>query len=222
MAFIHELRSLAGSREQIIVVETFKDMSGYSALLLSFLAGADRVIIPEVPYDPEKLAYLVLQDKHQTPANYAVVLVSDGASLEAASMEKYRSLLEERGGAEAIAATMPINQVNDGKKLISSGVVAAELLGYISGEEVFTQTLTYLLRTGSPDGQDLLGASNFAFIAARLLSDEKYGRMTAFTQENMWTDVDLKFAMEGVRKIDLENWYNIDTYRPNISVIWSV
>ena len=46
VAFIHELRALAGSREQIVVVETFAAKSGYSTLVLSFLAGADRVIIP--------------------------------------------------------------------------------------------------------------------------------------------------------------------------------
>ena len=222
VAFIHELRALAGSREQIIVVETFKSMSGYSALLMSFLAGADRVIIPEVPYDPEKLAYLAIQDKRQTPANYAVIVVSDGAKLEEPSLEKYKELIEEWGGTEAVDSLSRKSNQGRSKKLIGSGTVAAELLSHITGEEVFTQPLTYLLRTGSPDGQDLLGASNFAFIAARLLYEEKYGRMTAFVQEKMWTDIDLKNAMNGIKRVDLDNWYNIDTYKPELSVIWSV
>ena len=222
VAFIHELRALAGSREQIIVVETFKSMSGYSALLMSFLAGADRVIIPEVPYDPEKLAYLAIQDKRQTPANYAVIVVSDGAKLEEPSLEKYKELIEEWGGTEAVDSLSRKSNQGRSKKLIGSGTVAAELLSHITGEEVFTQPLTYLLRTGSPDGQDLLGASNFAFIAARLLYEEKYGRMTACGQEKMWTDIDLKNAMNGNKRVDLDNWYNIDTYKPELSVIWSV
>jgi 6-phosphofructokinase 1 len=45
VAFIHELRALAGSREQIVVVETFGVQSGLSSLMTAFLAGADRAII---------------------------------------------------------------------------------------------------------------------------------------------------------------------------------
>ena len=75
VAFIHELRALAASREQIIVVETFRVNSGLSSLMTAFLAGVDRAIIPEVPYDPEKLARLVLRDKQINPTNYAVVTV---------------------------------------------------------------------------------------------------------------------------------------------------
>ncbi|NIW48934.1 MAG: phosphofructokinase, partial [Gammaproteobacteria bacterium] len=81
VTFIHELRALAGSREQVIVVETFAAKSGYSTLLMGFLGSADRVIIPEVPYDPEKLASLIMQDKLQTPANYAILIVCDGSQV---------------------------------------------------------------------------------------------------------------------------------------------
>ena len=56
VAFVHQLRALAGSREQVIVVETFGDHSGFSALLMAYLAGVDRALIPEVPYDPLRLA----------------------------------------------------------------------------------------------------------------------------------------------------------------------
>jgi 6-phosphofructokinase len=101
-------------------------------------------------------------------------------------------------------------------------MVAARILENILGEEVFLQPLTYLLRTGSPDGQDLLGAANFALTAARLLSEERYGRMAAFVQNEMWTDVDLKLAAEGVKTVDVETWYNKDEYQPQLSLIWSV
>ncbi|MDX1524190.1 MAG: 6-phosphofructokinase, partial [Anaerolineae bacterium] len=153
VAFIHELRALAGSREQVIVVETFGVDSGLSSLMTAFLAGADRAIIPEVPYDPERLAHLVLRDKGQNPSNYAVVTVSDGTALEREQAEKYASFLAHYGD----------------KRVTHSGRITAELLQHITGQEVFMQPLTYLLRTGFPDGQDLLGATNFAILAARLL-----------------------------------------------------
>ncbi len=203
VAFIHELRALAGSREQIIVVETFAAESGYSTLLMAFLAGVDRVIIPEVPYDPEMLAFLTVQDKSQTPANYAVVLVCDGSTVKEDKLSKYK------------------RQLKLGENHLGSGMIATRLLSHITGEETVYQPLTYLLRTGPPDGQDLLGAANFALTAARLLGEGKYGRMTAFIQKEMWTDVDLNLAATGVKTVDIEAWYDADDYKPELSMIWS-
>jgi 6-phosphofructokinase 1 len=80
VAFVHELRALAGSREQILVIETFGVNSGLSSLMTAFLAGVDRAVIPEVPYNPERLARLVMRDKRLNPSNYAVVADRAGQS----------------------------------------------------------------------------------------------------------------------------------------------
>jgi len=232
VAFIHELRALAGSREQAVVVETFAAKSGYSTLLMAFLAGVDRVLIPEIPYDPEQLALLLTQDKHQTPANYAVTLVCDGAQPTQEKAEKYAqmiSLADETASVNKITSEkkttskveLPHKPMTE-RKLMSSGLVAARLLSYLTGEEVFLQPLTYLLRTGVPDGQDLLGAMNFASAAARLVAENQYGRMTAFVKNKMWTDVDLMVAMEGVKTVDIETGYDSETYQPKLSLIWAV
>lgn len=216
VSFMHELRALAGSREQVFVVETFAAKSGYSTLLMSFLGGVDRVIIPEVPYDPELLAQLVILDKKQTPANYALVLVCDGSSVREDKIEKFASVLPTGDGTEVMRAHLSGDQ-----KLVGSGMVAAQLLRHLLGEETFLQQLTYLLRTGPPDGQDLLGAANFAIIASRLAQEGRYGRMAAFVQDQMWTDVDLNLAIEGVRTVDVDAWYDTNEYRPKLSIIWS-
>jgi 6-phosphofructokinase 1 len=214
VAFIHELRAMAGSREQIIVVETFAAKSGYSTLLMGILSGADRVLIPEFPYDPEALAHFALMDKQQTPANYAVVLICDGTKVNPDKAEKYAQIISP-GDTKS-------QKMTSGRSLLGSGLVAAQLLGHITNEEVFLQQLTYLLRTGSPDGQDLLGAMNFAIIAARLLYQGEYGRMTAFVKEKMWTHVDLKVAREGARGVELDQMYDTLNYKPELSLIWSV
>jgi len=219
VAFIHELRALAGSREQIIVVETFAAKSGYSTLLLAFLSGSDRVIIPEVPYDPEKLTQLIRQDRRETPSNYAVLTVCDGATIIPDKVDTFAPLLSASSRSSVVAAN-GLGQTLESRN-ISSGEIAAELLRRISGEDVFLQPLTYLLRTGAPDGQDLLGAANFAITAARLLKDGEFGRMAAFRQNAMWTHVDLKLAQEGVKTVDVEAWYDQENYKPKLSVIWS-
>jgi 6-phosphofructokinase len=222
VTFIHELRALAGSREQIIVVETFAAQSGYSTLLMAFLAGTDRAIIPEVRYDPDKLAQLILQDKRQTPANYAIMVVCDGSQVAEDKMEKYADFIPSTDGSKTLTSVNPYESIRGTGNLIGSGTTAARLLGHITGEEVILQPLTYLLRTGSPDGQDLLGAANFALTAARLVENGKFGRMAAFVKDKMWTDVDLNLAIEGVKVVDVEAWYDKENFRPQLSLIWSI
>ncbi len=200
VAFIHELRALAGSREQIIVVETFGVDSGYSSLMTAFLAGADRALIPEVPYDPERLASLVLTDKQLNPSNYAVVTVSDGSRIVPEKAAQYSEHL-----------SVPAD----------SGISVAEVLQYLTKEEVFLQPLSYLLRTGFPDGQDLLGATNFAILAARLLKHEKYGRMTAYQQQYNLTDVDLNVVVQESVRDRVEKIYDKEQYRPKVDLIWA-
>ena len=235
VAFIHELRALAGSREQVVVVETFRVNSGLSTLLAGFLAGVDRVVIPEVPYDPERLAYLVQHDKQLNPNNYAVVLVSDGAKIVPEKLLQYtphlsprsqsvalRMMTEEKA-AEAHEEEFELDEVLEtGSSLAGSGMVVAEVLAHLLDEEVFLQPLTYLLRTGSPDGQDLLGATNFAIMAARLLSEERFGRMTAYQQRYNLTDVPLSMVTEGVHAVDVDEMYNAHEYKPKVNLIWAV
>jgi 6-phosphofructokinase len=222
VAFVHELRALAGSREQIIVVETFAAKSGYSTLLMGLLSGADRVVIPEVPYDPERLAALLVQDKREIPANYAVVMICNGSYVQEDKVEQYASVLAHNIGSTQVSSRYLGSGQEDGNPLVGSGMILAELLTHLTHQEVFQQELTYLLRTGMPDGQDLLGALNFAFSAADLVERGTYGRMTAFNKDAMWTHVDLKEAREGVKTVDVDVWYDRENYKPKLNLIWSV
>jgi 6-phosphofructokinase len=222
VAFVHELRALAGSREQIIVVETFAAKSGYSTLLMGLLSGADRVVIPEVPYDPEHLAALLLQDKRETPANYAVAMICDGSYVQEDKVERYADVIAHNIGSTQVSSKYLGLGEQDGNPLVGSGMILTELLTHVTHQEVFQQELTYLLRTGMPDGQDLLGALNFAFTAAELVEQGVYGRMTAFNKNAMWTHVNLDEAREGVKTVDVETWYDRENYKPNLKLIWSV
>jgi 6-phosphofructokinase 1 len=233
VAFIHELRALAGSREQVAVIETFGRKSGYSTLMVGFLAGADRVIIPEASYDPERLAYLVMRDQAENPNNYAIVVVGDGACIVPDKVAKYTPHLSLRSKsavlqsmtadkAEALQEEFDLREiVETGTSMAGGGMVAAELLQYLTGKEVFLQSLNYLLRTGSPDGQDLLGATNFAFMAARLIKEGKSGRMTAFRQQELWTDVELNIVTQAKKDVNVDELYDIENYRPKVTVIWA-
>jgi 6-phosphofructokinase 1 len=217
--FIHQLRALAGSREQIVVVETFGDHSGYSALLMAYLADVDRVLIPEVPYDPQLLAYLATQDKQMTPSNYAIITVTNGSRVASENLAVAQEYLSSYNYDEILYGAETDKAATTW--LHSSGLIAAEMLQNLTGEEVFFQQLTYLMRTGVPDGQDLLGATNFGLMAAQLLQESQFGRMTAFLRQQSWTHIDLNEATQGNKMVDVDAWYDVRTYKPTDGLIWS-
>src|SRR5206468_5682587 len=79
--FINDLRTGAGSHERFLVVELFGRYSGETCLLASYLAGVDRALIAEVPFDSDALYEMVARDKAENPSNYAVVAISEGATM---------------------------------------------------------------------------------------------------------------------------------------------
>jgi 6-phosphofructokinase 1 len=124
--------------------------------------------------------------------------------------------------AEALQEEFDLSGVVEtGTSMAGSGMAAAELLQHLTGREVFLQSLNYLLRTGSPDGQDLLGATNFAMLAARLVKEGVYGRMMSFQQQYTWTHVDLNIIEQGVKTVNVDEMYDVDNYQPKVTVIWA-
>src|SRR6266542_304226 len=79
--FIHQLRTSTGSHERIAVVELFGRYSGETSLITAYLAGVDRAVISEVPFDADRLAELLLADKRANPSQYAMVTISEGATV---------------------------------------------------------------------------------------------------------------------------------------------
>ena len=79
--FITALRTPSGSHERIAIVELFGRNSGETSLFAAYLAHVDRAIISEVPFDAEKLSAFLLEDKRANPSNYAIMTISEGATL---------------------------------------------------------------------------------------------------------------------------------------------
>jgi hypothetical protein len=67
----------------------------------------------------------------------------------------------------------------------------------------------------------LLGATNFAILAARLLQQGKFGRMTAYQQRYNLTDVDLNMVTRGVNKVNVGEMYDANLYKPQVNLIWA-
>src|SRR6185369_7618277 len=158
--FIHSLRTSAGSQERIAVVELFGRNSGETSLISAYLSGVDRALISEVPFDMEKLARLLREDKKGNSSNYAMVTVSEGASMLGGQIEEF-------GQEDAYGH----------KKLGGIGVVVSEAIKRLTGSHIIYQQLSYLMRSGAPDSLDLMVAFNYANMAMDLIAEGMSGRM---------------------------------------------
>jgi 6-phosphofructokinase len=102
-----------------------------------------------------------------------------------------------------------------------SGVALTEILENLTGQRMLLQPLSYLIRTGEPDGQDLLGAMNFAALAVNLLVEGKAGRLAAYRQRENYIDVPLSVVDESSTNIDLAKFYDAANFRAKPSLLWA-
>jgi 6-phosphofructokinase len=196
--FIHALRTSTGSHERIAVIELFGRYCGETSLISAYLASADRAIISEVPFDPERLARLIMEDKQANPSNYAMLTISEGARMISGDMVQY-------GDADAYGH----------RKLGGIGMITGEVLKKITGQNIIFQQLSYLMRSGAPDSLDLMVAVNYANMAIDLVLKKVSGRMVALSQ-GVYTDVPMSTITSGQKRVDVKELYDAEQYRPKV------
>jgi 6-phosphofructokinase 1 len=198
VSFIHSLRTATGSHERIAVVELFGRYSGETALVTAYLAGVQRTIISEVPFNIDRLAELLIEDKAANPSNYAMVTISEGARMEGGEMVL-------SGSADAYGH----------RKLGGIGSLTGEMLKEKTGEGIIFQQVAYLMRSGSPDSLDLMVALNYAVMAADLAMEGASGRMVAL-RGGTYTSVPISVTSEGVKRVDVDELYDVENYRAKV------
>jgi ATP-dependent phosphofructokinase / diphosphate-dependent phosphofructokinase len=195
---ISDMRTPIGSHERVGLIELFGRNSGATSLVASYLANVDRAIISEVPFDIEKLAEMIVHDKEQNPSNYAMVTISEGAVPVGGDV--HESGIEDAYGH---------------KKLGGIGIQTAAKITELTGHKVTYQPLGYIMRCGAPDALDRMVAMNFANLAMDMLLDGASGLMTAL-QDGQYTTVGLNSVIEGIKRVDVDRFYDVDEYRPVI------
>jgi 6-phosphofructokinase 1 len=197
--FINDLRTGAGSHERFLVVELFGRYSGETCLLASYLAGVDRAVIAEVPFDCEKLYHLLDADRSDNPSNYAVVAVSEGARIIGGGTI-------ESGEADAYG----------NRKLGGIGGIVSDYLEKRSRDKVIYQRLAYLMRSGAPDSLDQLVANNYGSLAADLMRRGETGKMVAVV-DGRYTAVPIEVGSSGRKRVDVDRFYDVANYRPKVA-----
>ncbi|CAG1005671.1 MAG: ATP-dependent 6-phosphofructokinase [Anaerolinea sp.] len=196
--FIHALRTSAGSHERIAVIELFGRNSGETSLIAAYLAGVDRALISEVPFDYERLAKLIVDDKSRNPSNYAMLTVSEGAHPK-------EGTVIETGEADAYGH----------RKLGGVGQEVGEVLKKLTKQNIIYQQVAYLMRSGAPDSLDLMVAANYAHVAMSLIERGESGRLVCL-QRGVYSDVPISTLSQGKKRVNVAELYDSENYRPRV------
>ncbi|MBD3221462.1 ATP-dependent 6-phosphofructokinase [bacterium] len=196
---IDQLRTPIGSHERIGVIEVFGRNSGETSLIAGYLAGVDRVVISEIPFDVHKLSNFLLEDKLANPSKYSIVTISEGST-------ETDGDIVQRGEADAYGH----------RKLGGIGLLLSDQIKQITGHKTTYQELGYMMRCGAPDALDRMVAMNFGNLAMDMLLDGASGLMVAL-QEGKYTTVGLNSVIAGKKHVDVDRFYDQETYRPHVT-----
>ena len=158
---LDRLHSTAESHQRVMVVEVMGRYAGWIALNAGIAGGAHAVLIPEIPFDLQKVASHIRARDNQGRM-YSLVVVAEGAQ----ALQGGRTVQEAA-------------EVGHQERLGGVGERVARELQELTGKESRLVVLGHLLRGGSPTTFDRLAALRFGAAAVRALEEGQSGVMVA-------------------------------------------
>jgi 6-phosphofructokinase 1 len=158
---IDRLHTTAEAHKRILVVEVMGRYAGWIALHGGVAGGADVILIPEIPYDLEKVAKAI-KERDTRGARFSIVVVAEGAAPKGGGF----TVLEAAHGGFA-------------ERLGGVGISCAKQLGDLTGKETRYVVLGHLQRGGVPTAFDRTLATRFGGKAVELLMHGQFGKMVA-------------------------------------------
>lgn len=174
---VDRLHSTAHSHHRIMVVEIMGHNAGWLALGAGVAGGADVILIPEIPYDPELVAQSLLKRK-AAGSHFSLVAVSEGAMTrdEANRLDQLTGARKAADGnaekAEARAAVAEFEEhLADGTARLS------RWLREFTGLQSRVTILGHVQRGGTPSPNDRLLATRLGTAAAAEAAAGNWGVM---------------------------------------------
>jgi 6-phosphofructokinase 1 len=158
---IDRLHTTAEAHRRIMVVEVMGRHAGWIALHAGVAGGADVILIPEIPYDVEKVVECI-RARDGRGARFSIVVVAEGA-------------VQKGGKASLVVEATAGHQ----ERLGGAGVACARQLEELTGKETRHVVLGHLQRGGAPTAFDRTLATRFGGKAVELLMRGQYGKMVA-------------------------------------------
>ena len=159
---IDYIHSTASSHSRTFIVELMGRDAGWLTLNAGIASGADVILIPEIPYDINKVAQTVME-RQRRGKKFSIVACAEGAvsaDMKRLSEEESRKLKEQKNHP---AVSYEI----------------AEQLEKLTGQEIRVTIPGHYQRGGPPCPYDRILATQFGTAAADLIINKQYGRMVA-------------------------------------------
>ena len=156
---IDRLHSTAESHDRVMVVELMGRYAGWIALCSGLSGSADVILLPEIPFDIERVCAKI-RAREAAGRRFSIVVVAEGARSKDGAVE----LLERRG-------------VGTVDRLGGIGSKVARAIEHATGKETRTLVLGHLQRGGSPTTYDRLLALRFGSAAVRAIAEGAFGIM---------------------------------------------
>ncbi len=157
---LDRLHTTAASHGRVIVVEVMGRYAGWIAMESGIAGSADAILIPEIPYDMEKVKDKILE-RDRNGSNFSIVMVAEGAV--------------PKGGSVSVVS----HEVGRAERLGGVGEKVAAELQALTGKETRLVVLGHLLRGGSPTTFDRYIAQRFGAAAVRALEQGQRNVMVA-------------------------------------------
>jgi 6-phosphofructokinase 1 len=180
---IDKLHSTAEAHERVMVVELMGRNTGWISLYAGVAGTADVILIPEIPYDMERVCEKI-ERRYARGRQFAIVVVAEGAA--------------PLGGDPLFKETS-----EGSKRLGGIAHIVADQIHERTGRETRDLVLGHLQRGGGPNAYDRLLALRFGAAAVKLLDEECYGCMVALDPPNV-SGVPLADAIAHIKHVPLD------------------
>ena len=160
---IDQIHTTAASHGRVFIVEVMGHKVGYLTLNAGIAGGADIILIPEIPYDLDKIISAI-KKRSERGSRFTILAVAEGAmSKEVAALSKkeYKKYMADY-------------------KYPSISYEIAEKITKKSGMEVRVTVPGHTQRGGEPDSYDRVFASRLGAEAAKLILKGEYGYMVGY------------------------------------------
>lgn len=167
---IDRLHSTAKSHERVMVVEVMGRRAGWIALNSGISGGAHVILIPEIPFDIEKICDHIMERELQGQ-KYSIIVAAEGAV--------------PIGGTEIVKE----GAVGGRQDVVLGGVAeyVAKEIAKKTGKDTRSLVLGHLQRGGSPTTFDRLLSLRFGAAAVRAIETGEFGSMVALLPPHIRT-----------------------------------
>ncbi|HEX7119829.1 MAG TPA: ATP-dependent 6-phosphofructokinase [Longimicrobiales bacterium] len=183
---LDKLHSTAESHERVMVVEVMGRHTGWIALHSGVSATADVILIPEIPYDIDRVCEKI-EARYRNGPRFAIVVAAEGAA--------------PVGGEQTyIEAAAP------GRAARLGGIAErlAREIAERTGRETRSLVLGHLQRGGSPTAYDRLIALRFGAAAVRCVAEGRFGTMVALDPPHIRA-VPLDEAVRDIKRVPVDS-----------------